>query len=272
MNRILQYSFFTAWALSISSLPAWAYVPPSAFIVKGIAGKHAGIKGLRIKTLVTAMEGEKLSSTRVRTVTHFNPQTGVIHAYALDENNQKLFAVERRNETATGADALLFWSSPRNLALALKARGVPVKTEEELGSIEDADERRGIENTGLGRWNSKIAWIIGAKKSESQLWVEKDNFLPLRLIAPPSVASGGDESLVELEFEGQRTFREFPFPRAIVVRRNKDTLLRDEVQDVALTLDVAEFRGTFTPGFTELGKSASSGVKDLIQRYFEMVR
>lgn len=257
------------------SVPALAYVPPSAFIVQGIAKKHAGIKGARVKTVVTAMEGESPGSARFKTVTHFNPATGVLRAYALDDSGQKLYAVERRSDSATAADALLFWPNAKSLALALKAKGVPIRTEEELAKTQDADERRANEELALARWNGKVAWVIGKdgggrgdRAGKPQLWVEKDAFIPLRLIAP----TAGDSSLAILELEGTRLHHEFPFPRAITLVRGKTPVLRDETQDVALALDAGEFRSALVPGFTEAGESAPSAVRELIQRYFESVR
>jgi hypothetical protein len=126
--------------------------------------------------------------------------------------------------------------------------------------------------TRLARWNSSIAWVIGAPEAGSaQLWIEKDSFMPLRLIAPPRPESDSSD-LVDLQFEGQRHYREFPFPRVIVAIQKKQPLLRDEAQDVTITLDAAEFRTPLVPGFTEAGNAAPGALRDLIQKYFEVVR
>jgi hypothetical protein len=251
---------------------AWAYIPPSSFIVKSTVAKHAGIKGVKIRSMVTQMEGELLGSTRFKAMTYFNPQTGVLRAYAYDDRGQKLYAVERREDSATAADALLFWRDERNVSAALKARGIPVRTEDELAAMATEEDRRASEQQRLTRWNSSIAWVIGGPELDSpQLWIEKDSFLPLRLIAAPRPESSSSE-IVDLQFEGQRYHREFPFPRVVVALHKKQPLFRDEVQDVALVLDAAEFRSSVTPGFTDAGNSASGSLRELIQKYFEVLR
>jgi hypothetical protein len=248
---------------------AWAYIPPSAFILKSVVSKHAGLKGLRVRSTVTAMEGEKLGATHFKEVTYFNPQTETLHIYAFDDRIQKLYAVERRPEAATAADGLLFWHDYRSLENALKARGLPVRSEDELLKMKDEDERRASEVERLTRWNTSLAWVIGgAKDGDPQLWIEKDSFLPLRLIASPQP----DAEPVDLTFEGNRYYHEFPFPRAIVAVKRKEPLFRDEVQDVSLAPETAEFRSTVVPGFTELGNAAPGPLHDLIQKYFEVLR
>jgi hypothetical protein len=264
MKKILLMALTVA---VLTAAPAWAYIPPSSYIVKSIATKHGGLKGARVRSVVTQMEGEKLGSAHFKAVTYYNPQTQTLRAYALDDRNQKLYAVERRPDAATGADALLFWSNPHALALALRARGVPIRTEDELSRMKDQDERRDAEMERLARWSGGVAWVIG-KDKEPQLWVEKDTFLPLRLIASPQP----EADLVQLEMEGQRFYHEFPFPRVVTVVKKKEALLRDEVQDVTLSAETAEFKSPLTPGFTDAGNSAPSALRDLIRQYFEAVR
>jgi hypothetical protein len=272
----LRASTFVAVAASLIALggstAALAYVPPSSFIIKSVASKHGGFKGVKVRSIVTAMEGEKPGTTRFKVVTYFNPQTGTLHAHAYDERGQKLYSVERRDDSATAADALLFWRDESKVAAALKARGIPIRTEDELLKMKDEDERRLSEQERLARWNSSIAWVIGAPAEGSpQLWIEKDSFLPLRLIAGPRPESDSSDQ-VDLQFEGQRHYREFPFPRVVVAVQKKQPLFRDEVQDVTLVLDANEFKNPLTPGFTEAGNSASGSMRDLIQKYFEVLR
>jgi hypothetical protein len=251
------------------SAAAWAYIPPSAFILKSVVAKHAGLKGLRVRSVVTVMEGEKQGATHFKETTFFNPATDTLHIYAYDDRNQKLYSAERRPETATAADALLFWRDSRALENALKVRGLPVRSEDELLKMKDEDERRASEDERLTRWNATVAWVIGgSKEGDSQLWVEKDSFLPLRLIASPQP----DADLIDLTFEGQRYYHEFPFPRAVVAVKRKETLFRDEVQEVSLAPEVAEFRTTVVPGFTEAGNAAPGALHDLVQKYFEILR
>ncbi len=255
----------------LGSLDSHAYIPPSAFVIKSLANKHGGFKSVRVRSTVTAMDGEMLTSTKFKTVTYFNPQTSILHAYASDESGKSAFAIERRLESSTTTDALLFWSNPRQLQEHLKAQGLPIRTEDELAAMKDEDERRASEVQNLARWMSTVAWVIGDPPRRDakgpQLWIEKDTFLPLRL-----VYTVPDEGLVDIQFEGQRFYREFPFPRAITVAKGGKAILRDEVQDVTLNSDANEFKTVVTDGFTEAGKTLPSATRELIDRYFKLVR
>lgn len=264
MKRIL----IALAAVSITAASAWAYIPPSSFIIKSVAAKHA-VKGLRIRSIVTVMDGDKPGTVHFKSITYFNPQTESLHVYAFDEHNQKLFSAERRPDTATGADALLFWTNGRSLDIALKARGLPIRTEDELLQMKDEDDRRSSEDEHLTRLNSAIAWMIGGgHEGAPALWIEKDSFLPLRMSASPQPESDP----VDLTFDGQRYYHEFPFPRTITATKKKIPLFRDEVQDVSIALETAEFRSTVVPGFTENGNNASGALHDLVQKYFEILR
>jgi hypothetical protein len=268
------FLFLAAFLLPLAS--AWAYIPPSSFILKSITSKHAGLKGLRVRSTVTVMDEGKPGTTRFKAVTFFNPATQTVHAYAFDDRNQKLYGVERRPEGATAADAVLFWKDERSLNIALKARGLPVRSDDELLKMKDEDERRAAEDEHLTRWNAGVVWVIGGSKSsksgnfdDPQLWVEKDSFLPLRLIAAPQPES----EIVDLHFEGQRYYHEFPYPKTILAfNKKKVPLFKDEVQDVALSIDGNEFKTPVMPGFTETGNNAPSAVRELIQKYFEVLR
>jgi hypothetical protein len=258
-----------AAACVLAPAAAWAYIPPSSFILKSLTAKHSGIKGLRIRSMVTVMDGEKPGNVHFKAVTYFNPATETLHAYAYDDRNQKLYAIERRPETQSAAAALLFWHDDRNLAIVLKARGIPVRSEEDLLKMKDEDERRSSEEEHLMRWNSAIAWVIGGTKDgDAQLWVEKDTFLPLRLIAGPQP----DSDLVDVQLDGQRYYHEFPYPKTITAIKRKQPLFKDEVQDVLVASETSEFRSTPMPGLTEAGNSASSALRELVQKYFEVLR
>jgi hypothetical protein len=235
-------------------IAAQAYVPPTPFLLKGMAQKHSGLKGLRIKSLVTAYDGDKPTTYRFREVLHFNPGSGVVRSAAYDESGaQKLYVTERRGAESTVADAILFWASVPAITGLLKERGLPVHAEEETFELEPLT---------MARMGTLIAWVIGGgpKSGTPQLWLEKDTFLPLKWV----------EGKTELVFEGQRFYHEYPYPRSIHLNA-KGAQLRAEVQEVALVLDTAEFRAPVTtPGFTDASMSGS--VRDAIQAFYEWVR
>ena len=249
MNALRVVILFLLALFQLSTTWAWAYIPPSPFILKSLVTKHYSLKGLRIRSVVTAVEGDKPSSVHFKTLTHYNPQTGVIHAYALDDSNQKLYGVERRAENTTAAEAVLFWSNSKNLALALKARGVQ-------------------DESYLGHIGSTLAWVLGKKGSGSHLWVEKDTFLPVKF----DLESNTSEPHTEVFFEAQHYYREFPYPKVISLSKGKTSVLKDEVQDVSFTFDANEFKAGIAPGFTEAGNLTANAVRELIRSYFESIR
>ena len=256
--------------LGVMSPLAMASIPPSQFIVKQMAAKHATAKGIRVRSLVSEWADGKESALHFRTSTWIHPQNGTVRTYALDDSGRKLYSVERRPETAPLAQAVMFWSSGRHLAFALKARGIEVKTDDELSRMSDESERQAAEISRLERFNDHIAWVIGTKdrsRNVPQLWVEKDTFLPLILIA-----RSDQEGLYEVDFEGHKFFKDLSVPLQVTVKRDGVSTLKDEVQDVAFAADPSEFKGVFHSGFTELGQEVSPALKKLIQSYFEVLR
>ena len=104
------------------------------------------------------------------------------------------------------------------------------------------------------------------KKWNGQLWIEKDTFLPLRAMFSQA------DNPIELRFENYRFYREFPFPRAIMLVNKSGTILRAETSEVSLTSDLKELKTPVTPGFSDVGNSASSSIRDLVRQYYEAVR
>jgi hypothetical protein len=266
-----------------ASAPALAYIPPSGFILKSMATKRAGTKEIRVKSVVTALEGERALPVHFKVTTVYNPQTGALRSFASDDANQRLYGVERflggkserRVEPLTTADALLFASHPAVVAESLKSKGIPVRTEEELLQLPTEEERLGAETEWLARWNGGYAWVIGKESRKAladrvpQLWVEKDTFLPVRLIFAPKP----NEPFVELSFESYRHFHEFPFPRLTTLSRKAGAVLKDEVQDVAFASELPEFKAPLAAtGLTDAGNAASSELRELIVQYYENVR
>ncbi len=256
--------------LSVLSVTGFASIPPSQFIVRQMAAKHAAAKGIRVRSLVSEWSDGKEGAVHFRTATWIHPQNGTVRSFALDDSGRKLYAIERRPETVPLGYAILFWPSGRHLAFALKARGIEVKTDDELSKMTDESERQAAETSRLERFNEHIAWVIGAKdrtRKVPQLWIEKDTFLPLFLVTP-----GETEELYELTFEGHKSFKDLSIPVQITVKKGGTSILKDEVQDVAFSADSAEFKGILHTGYTELGQGASPEIKKLIQTYFEVLR
>jgi hypothetical protein len=263
---------FRFFAILLALSPAaWAYVPPSQFLVKTLVTKHGGIKGVRIRSIVSGMDGEKASGAVFKETTWFDSAKRLLRSWATDEADHKLYVIERPADALTAADQLLLDSDPRAVMTMLKTHGVPVKSEEELLALPTEEDRRSAETLALARFNGGVDWVIGRRgKPEPQLWLEKDTFLPTRFLM-----SETDGSLEELQFGSYRFYREFPFPRSItVLGKTGAPVLRDELTDLTVSpakLE-AELKTPVQAGWTDAGNSAPAALRDLIRSYYEQLR
>ncbi|MBY0471260.1 hypothetical protein K2X30_08845 [bacterium] len=266
---------------------AHAYIVPSQFIVKSIAGKKVGPKSLRIRSTVTLMEHGTPSTVKFKEITVLDLSTHFLKSRAYDETGQELYAIERRLNGTESApivvNGLLFENRTDLLTRSLKEAGIPIRTETELAEMKDEEVRRASEITSLVRWQGMASFVVGQNRPRyPQLWVERDQFYPIRLVIG---TSGGT---MDYRFENYRTgLKEFPYPRQISVATatsirpfrydspppvNEDVFLRAEINDIAFNPESNEFKGTVTAGFTARGDSMDSRMKDLIQKYYQLVR
>jgi len=99
-----------------------------------------------------------------------------------------------------------------------------------------------IERRGLGRFNGKIAYIIGAKEREAklpQLWIEKDTFLPLRFI----VEEKKEDSTAVLEIRYLDYINlddKYRYPYTMEFYYNNKLTLRYEVQKVVVNTQIPD--------------------------------
>jgi hypothetical protein len=256
---LLALLFFTASG-------AQAYIPPAQFIVKEIASKHAGIKGIRIKSLVTALEAEHPTDVHFKVTTLYSAAAETLRSFAYDDSGILLYSVERKPVSAALTPAVLLEPHAQALAESLKRANVFIAEETVAPVVPNASPTPGAlaaipPGEELKRWNGTIAWVIG-KKDGRQLWVEKDTFLPIRLVS-------GELSV---DFYKYYFYREFPVPRMMDVAQGKTTILQDEVSEVAVNPDLKEFREPVSSGFTAAGDSAPGAVKELLKKYYELLR
>ena len=275
----------------IWSSAAQAYVPPSAFLVKTWVTKHSGFKGARIKSLVTAP-----GNVQFKTVTLIDLSREVLRSGAYDLTGHLLYSVERNLGTAGDArlfSSILFEPDLGATVRALKAAGIPIRREAELAQFNDDDERRNFEKTSLARWMGGVAWVIGGTgrvHTDPEFWLEKDKFLPVRLIAR------GDSGLWDAHYDGYRTYKEFPYPKvmtlfsspqepvslaggtpgapggAATVAEAPAFAFREELQEFHPDPSLAELKSPQKSGLTAAGESANNGLRDAIASYYRWVR
>jgi hypothetical protein len=167
---------------------AAAYIPPASFLIKNMASKRSGLKTLKVSSTVSGFNSGKPSGVHFKTVSFFSTANQTWKSAAYDDAGTELFAI-------------LFEAGPRELAKGLEKAEIPVNEVREEKPAERPSSRKSPEplpsgtvklshsaadepipeNTFLKRWNGTVAWVIG-KPASSQFWIEKDSFLPVRLI------------------------------------------------------------------------------------------
>ncbi|MFN7685575.1 MAG: hypothetical protein ACK5QT_09205 [Oligoflexia bacterium] len=280
---------FMLLALSTSAA-AYAYVPPSEFILKQLCQKRSALKSVRIRAVVQGVTVEGVpSGSKFIEETYYDAQSGVLKSVALDLQKNELFRAERNlfdspksgelknRESAPLVTSLLFESRLAPMVSLLRRWEIPIKTEEDLLRLGNEESRRNAEKTFLARQKQpsglQVSWVIG-DKSGNQLWIEKDTFLPSKLLLLNSQA--GSEPM-EFSFANYRTAREVSFPRMMTLRLEGVGLIREEVQEVTLNpVEPHESRGEARKlanlGFTEAGMAAESEVRELIRTFYKYVR
>lgn len=257
--------------ISLFASPARAYLPPSHFLIDAIARKHASLgKPVRLASTLAAGDAS------VSVVTLIDAQARVARTVLLPRGGtEELARVERRG-TWPLALALLFEKDAAELGAALKAEGVPVVAESELVEMSDEEERRAAETEWLGRFERRLAWVIGPRDPlRSQLWIEKDAFFPARFFFK------GKGGRMELRYEAFKVSRDIPYPRAqsLVARDGGNLLAREEFLELAYAsaAEVAELGAASGDGrggvkWTPAGESLESAARAALETYLTHAR
>ncbi len=279
MIRTALFAFFATVAAAVTvtvtdTATALAYIPPSSFVLKSLAQKHLAFAGVQIKSRVTVYDGGKATGTQFKVTTLFNSHEGRLFSLATDAADHRLYSVEKKMPELAPAAAVLFSPQSRAIAQILIANGIPVAEAETAVDDSGAPVHQGGAGEGmtLTRWRDTIAYVMGPAKG-AQFWVEKDTFIPLRLL----LGAGGAQT--EVRFDNTRFFKEFPYPKVISALKGGVTMLQDEALEVTA---YPEARGVKTPplpglklpsnGMTDEGNSAPRELRDAIQQYYDLIR
>ncbi|MDR3605835.1 MAG: hypothetical protein P4M08_00475 [Oligoflexia bacterium] len=277
-SRFLLALLAVAFCFAEAENNSWAYVPPAGFLVKTLAKKHTGYKRIRIKSEIVALDktGQPTGS-RFRELLIYTPSTGILRSTASDEAGTPVYESTKSERSASVAARLLLESRSASLVEALRAIGLKIPTESELEKMATEDERRAAENEHMGRLDHSIAFVVGpADGAKSELWFDKEAFLPIRLVG---AFRKGDSSINDIRYSGFRNYNEFPYPKNVIWMTATGTpVLRAEAIEVGAesgSNPAAEREHTpqhVGEGWTDKGQSADSGLKDLIGSYYSILR
>jgi hypothetical protein len=249
---------------------AEAYIPPSQYILKTLLSKHTGVKTLRIRSMITAVENGRLTDIHFKDSTWINTDTMTVQCIATDDQERRLYKKDGGPDSISLGGLFLLSSDFQRVSQRLKNSGIPIRTEEELLAMRTELERRKSERETLTHWNGGLAWLIG-----EGLWVEKDTFRPLRLV----VDSGTSGRSYDYRFEGSRSVRDFQYPKVNQLYQKDNWVLSSQVIDMTVESDFPNARlshaSTLNPketGLTDLGSSASSSLRNLLHLYYESYR
>jgi hypothetical protein len=120
-----------------------------------------------------------------------------------------------------------------------------------------------VEDTALRRWPGGIAWVLTRGPNDlPQVWVEKDTFLPVRIL----------EGSHEIRCERFTFVKTHPFPSRISLIEGQSAVLIADLQKVVTEPELKERPKITREGFTEAGQEISGKLKALIETYYADVR
>lgn len=264
--------FLLITAVLVFSPIAWSSVPPSEFMLKNIAKKKKDLKSVAWRSVFTK------GNLKLKARTKVDWQDRIVRTRITDELEQPLYDFDSRivfdrsqNAAETlGKVAVTVATAPdyKLIEEALLSRGIPIKTEEELLQLGDENERRGVEISGLGRFEKRAAWVVGtrspAKRGESsqpQFWVEKDSFFPMRVILAETV---------EVRFDPFREAKGQTLPRGVNYQV-RSLVIREEWGEVDVNMKGETVTG-FQPGWSSAGKLISSDLREMIEEIVRFAR
>jgi hypothetical protein len=281
---------FIALVAFLATETALAYIPPASFLIKNMASKRSGLKTLKISSTVAGYDAGKPDGVHFKTVTFYSTINQSWKSAAYDDAGTELFAIEKKTQEIPLSWSVLFEAGPRELSKALERAEVSVyETREEKaaekrkespepvasGTVRlshSAADEPAPDNTFLKRWNGASAWVIG-KPTSSQFWIEKDSFLPVRLIVKDQ----------DVQYSHYRYSQDLPFPRVISLssisaggkpgemqfeETLNDSSVNSSANEKILNMGTLAKDATAEGFFTDAGNAASGAVKDLIKKYY----
>ncbi len=298
MRRLTCIGIGLVWMIALGSSSAFAYIPPSSFLVKSWVKKHAPIKTLKVRTLVTAYENNKPTEVHFKETFLIDFDKDIFLSWVSDDTDKRLYSIEKSLKDLPTAAKMVLSSNSSEVIASLVKSGISVQTEESNSVAQSAErlqtqtennqvkntqtENNQTENKMMARWNGGVAWVVGSQGPKDQispqLWMQKDTFLPLRIIYTNPTEL---EQVYDFQFENFHFFREFPYPRVIkVLKTPKTPKTLEKTSEVIFSSQLIDFNVNpahllstpIHPGYTEAGNSIASAVRDSIRIYYDIMR
>lgn len=273
------------FALVVPSL-ASAYIPPSQYLVNQVVKKRAKKKKLWIASKIILFDdGEPTNQTLMEVVVVDYVKKNIqSRIFATNELGKKvlIFATVRKlyskakgvEDTGPITNLLLFGARSDEVTRELMINGVPIQRESALALLEDELARRKAENTSLRRWNKKFMWVIGKELSgsvRSQLWLEKDSFLPSRLVKRLTDDLDDQMEIAEVRLSDHRFSRGYNYPGKIQFLRGEEIQFEVNLSKIAVN-PKKKYKLPEERGLTEAGNDESSDIRKLITRFYKTIR
>lgn len=262
----------------VAGVSAHAYIPPSFFVIRSIAKKHAVVEEGRFRHKVTFYKSNgDVLKTLSETVLMTDSDNAIVQ---LSDENGNPVATRTRKLVGTRTDEinrpvtydLLLMKDGANIFSHLRQLGLPLKTEGDLYAEKEGALPYKPESTvALVRYDRRLAIVVSDSETKSasdvktpQLWVEKDSFLPLRAVFPSAPEAGVSSEPLEFKFSGYQVYKGLLYPRVMQIYRRGELWVKAETQEVQLTAGSRP----------EIKNNADidGNVKDALEMYFKWVR
>jgi hypothetical protein len=220
--KILSRKWCLVWLLVFSS-QALAYIPSAAYILDQWARLYTGTKKIQAQLKFYAIGTEHVlyqESLMYWLQKPFEAPTTMISQ--LKGNS---FVLSKKIDQISLISILQWGSTMADGISALKKQGILsagfLPTDhpsfDELAVNSDPVQ--------LKRWNTTYAWVLGAG---SELWIEKDKFLPLRFVFQQK--KEGDR--YEVQWSQYRLVRGYPYASEMKVFKNSNPFLAIQVRSL----------------------------------------
>lgn len=232
-------TFSTVLFAFMSVVPlAHAYVPPSFFVVRQVARKHADLGNTKISNRVTFFKGGEVQEPGYKEVidVHGNDRytVGLYNTKKDFIAGTKRSLLQQKKSPLLGAVSYAQGSSV--LFEVMQAQGFPLISEPSLYETKDSQNEalpyKVETNNVFSRFQNRTVIVLngnGRSLTPPQLWVEKDSFLPQRLIYTPD----GESESIDVRFGNYQIYKNSFLPKSVEVFRDGKIWAKIELVDVS---------------------------------------